>query len=77
MEEKLVELLKISNLLEKNQDEYFITIIYSSFEDNLLTVAMYSKLDFSMQQRCEISLETEPIAKLDSLIRALKIFMGV
>ena len=77
MEEKLVELLKISNLLEKNQDEYFITIIYSSFEDNLLTVAMYSKLDFSMQQRFEISLETEPIAKLDSLIRALKIFMGV
>ena len=77
MEEKLVELIKITKLLEKSQDEYFITFIFNSFKENLLIVEIHSKLDFSLQQKCEISLESEPIAKIDALIKSLKLFMGV
>ena len=76
IEKKIVELIKITKLLEKSQDEYFITIIFNSFKENLLTVEIHSKLDFSMQQKCEISLENESIAKIDALVKSLKIFMG-
>lgn len=76
MEEKLLEIFKIANLLNKEQDKVYAQITYYANDMQTLEIAVRSKKDFSYVDRCEMQLKGNYKMKCDNIIKVLKSYSG-
>lgn len=72
MEEKLLELIKLSDLLNEKQKNIYTQIIYNASEYKKLELIIRSKKDFSYIQKYEFYLSQESSIKWDDIIELFK-----
>ena len=76
LEEKLLEIFKLSNILNEKQDKVYAEIHYYANEWKKLEISIRAKQDFSYIQRCEIQLTDTILVKWDNIIKLLKTYIG-
>ena len=76
MEEKLLELLKLANKLNENQDKIFAEIKYIANDNKILEICIRNKKDFNYIERCEIKLKNNVISNCDNIISLFEKFIG-
>jgi len=76
MEEKLLELFKLANKLNENQDKIFAEIKYIANDNKILEICIRNKKDFNYIEKCEIKLNNNVISNCDNIISLFKTFIG-
>lgn len=76
MEEKLLEILKLANELDKKQDKVYAKIEYSADKSKKLEISIISKENYSYIENCSVMLLKNPINKLKAIIEILKEYVG-
>lgn len=76
MEEKLLELLKMANTLDEEQDKLYAQIEYCANKTRKLEISIRKKEDYSYVEKCSVMLLNNPIPKLDAIIEIFKQYIG-
>lgn len=76
MEEKLLELLKMANTLEKKQDKLYAKIEYYADKTRKIEISIRKKEDYSYVEKCSVMLLNNPIPKLDAIIDIFRQYIG-
>lgn len=76
MEEKLLELLKIANTLDENQDKLYAQIEYHADNTRKLKITIIDKNNYTCIEDCSVMLLNNPIPKLDAIIKIFKNSIG-
>lgn len=76
MEEKLLELLKMSNILDEKQEDLYAQVEYCADKTRKLEISIRKKEDFSYVEKSSIMLLNNPIPKLDAIIEIFKQYIG-
>ena len=76
MEEKLLELLKIANTLDKKQDKLYAQFEYCADKTRKLEISIRKKEDYSYVEKCSVMLLNNPIPKLDAIIDIFNQYIG-
>ncbi len=76
MGEKILELFKLADELNENQDKVFAEITYTADNAKSLRIVIRDKCDYIYVEKCEIMLLNNPIPKLNSIIQLLRYYIG-
>lgn len=76
MEEKLVQLLKLVDILNKQQDELYAQIEYCANNTKKLEISIRRKQDYSYVEKCSVMLLSNSISKLDAIISIFEKYIG-
>ena len=76
MGEKILELFKLADELNENQDKVFAEITYTADNAKSLRIVIRDKCDYIYVEKCEIILLNNPIPKLNSIIQLLRYYIG-
>lgn len=76
MEEKLLELLKMTNTLDEKQDKLYAQVEYCADKTRKLEISIRKKEDYSYVEKCSVMLLNNPIPKLDAIIEIFKQYIG-
>lgn len=76
MEEKLLELLKMSNILDEKQEDLYAQVEYCADKTRKLEISIRKKGDYSYVEKCSVMLLNNPIPKLDAIIEIFKQYIG-
>lgn len=76
MEQKLLEIFKLADELDKKQNVVYAEIEYTADKRKKLIISIRSKKTFKYIERCEVDLANNPIIKLDNIIELFKTYVG-
>lgn len=76
MEQKLLEIFKLADELDKKQNVVYSEIEYTADKRKKLIISIRSKKTFKYIERCEVDLANNPIIKLDNIIELFKTYVG-
>ena len=76
MEKYLLELLKLADYLNKNQEKVYSQITYYADENKTLEICIRSKKDFSYIEECQIQLKQNPQKKLKMITELFSSYVG-
>ncbi len=76
MEEKLLELLKIANTLDKKNENVYAEVEYLANHTKKLKISIRKKEDYSYVEECSVMLFNNPISKIDAIIKIFKEYIG-
>lgn len=76
MEQKLLEIFKLADELDKKQNVVYAEIEYSADKRKKLIISIRSKKTFKYIERCEVELANNPLIKWDSIIELFKTYVG-
>ena len=76
MEEKILELLRMANILNEKQDKLYAQIEYCADKTRKLEISIRNKADYSYVEKCSVMLLNNPISKLDAIIEIFKEYIG-
>ena len=76
MEQKLLEILKLADELDKKQNVVYSEIEYTADKRKKLIISIRSKKTFKYIERCEVDLANNPIIKWDNIIELFKTYVG-
>ena len=76
MEKYLLELLKLADYLNKNQEKVCSQITYYADENKTLEICIRSKKDFSHIEECQIQLKHNPQKKLKMITELFSSYVG-
>ena len=76
MEQKLLEIFKMADELDKKQNVVYSEIEYTADKRKKLIISIRSKKTFKYIERCEVDLANNPIIKWDNIIELFKTYVG-
>lgn len=76
MEEKLIELFKLANDINENQDKVYFKFEYTADNTKKLEIHIISKENYSFIETDSIMLKYEPIEKIDTIIKYMFKYAG-
>ena len=76
MEQKLLEIFKLADELDKKQNVVYADIEYTADKRKKLVISIRSKKTFKYIERCEIELANNPLIKWDSMIELFRSYVG-
>lgn len=76
MEQKLLEIFKLADELDKKQNVVYSEIEYTADKRKKLIISIRSKKTFKYIERCEVDLANNPIIKWDNIIELFKTYVG-
>ena len=76
MEQKLLEIFKLADELDKKQNVVYAEIEYTADKRKKLIISIRSKKTFKYIERCEVDLANNPIIKWDNIIELFKTYVG-
>lgn len=75
MEEKILELIKLADILNNKQDKVYAKIAYTANDIRKVELAIISKENCSYIERCEFNLHDNPLVRLDSFIKLFESYI--
>lgn len=75
MEQKLLEIFKLADELDKKQNVVYSEIEYTADKRKKLIISIRSKKTFKYIERCEVDLANNPIIKWDNIIELFKTYV--
>ena len=76
MEQKLLEIFKLADELDKKQNLVYTEIEYTADKRKKLVISIRSKKTFKYIERCEIELANNPLIKWDNMIELFRSYVG-
>ena len=76
MEQKLLEIFKLADELDKKQNVVYSEIEYTADKRKKLVISIRSKKTFKYIERCEIELANNPLIKWDNMIELFRSYVG-
>ena len=76
MEKYLLELLKLADSLNANQEKVYAQITYYADENKTLEIFIRAKKDFSSIEKCQIQLKQNPQNKLKLITQLFSSYVG-
>lgn len=76
MEQKLLEIFKLADELDKKQNVVYAEIEYTADKRKKLVISIRSKKNFKYIERCEIELANNPLIKWDNMIELFRSYVG-
>lgn len=76
MEQKLLEIFKLADELDKKQNVVYSEIEYTADKRKKLIISIRSKKTFKYIERCEVDLANNPIIKWDNIIELFRTYVG-
>ena len=76
MEEKLLELFRLANELNDNQDKVYAQIDYYADNNKKLTISIISKNTYNYIDKCSVMLVQDSISKLDAILKLFEKYIG-
>jgi len=76
MEEKLLELLKLADKLNKKQNKFYAEITYSADESKTLELAIRSKENFSYVEKCRVQLKEYANTSINNIVALLTCYIN-
>lgn len=72
MEEKLLEIFRLSDILNERQDQVYADIEYISNKDKTLTISIRSKKNHAYLEKASFLLSGKSLIKIDDVILIFK-----
>lgn len=76
MEQKLLEIFKLADELDKKQNVVYADIEYTADKRKKLVISIRSKKNFKYIERCEVELANNPLIKWDNMIELFRSYVG-
>ena len=76
MEEKLIELFKLANDINENQDKVYFKFEYTADNTKKLEIHIINKKNYSFLETASIMLKFEPIEKIDTIMKFMSKYIG-
>ena len=76
MEQKLLEIFKLADELDKKQNVVYADIEYTADKGKKLVISIRSKKTFKYIERCEVELANNPLIKWDNMIELFRSYVG-
>lgn len=76
MEQKLLEIFKLADELDKKQNVVYAEIEYTADKRKKLVISIRSKKNFKYIERCEIELANNPLIKWDNIVELFRSYVG-
>lgn len=76
MEKYLLELLKLADSLNDNQNKVYAQITYYADDNKTMEIVIRAKEDFSYIEKCQIQLKTSPSIKLKMITNLFNSYVG-
>ena len=76
MEQKLLEIFKLADELDKKQNVVYAEIEYTADKRKKLIISIRSKKTFKYIERCEIELANNLLIKWDNMIELFRSYVG-
>ena len=76
MEQKLLEIFKLADELDKKQNLVYAEIEYTADKRKKLIISIRSKKTFKYIERCEIELANNLLIKWDNMIELFRSYVG-
>lgn len=76
MEEKLLELFKLADELNKKQERVYAKIEYTGDNERRLELSIINKKNYSYVEKCSIMLINNSISRIDVIIKIFNEYIG-
>lgn len=76
MEQKLLEIFKLADELDKKQNVVYADIEYTADKRKKLVISIRSKETFKYIERYEVELANNPLIKWDNMIELFRSYVG-
>lgn len=76
MEKYLLELLKLADSLNENQDKVYAQITYHADDNKTMEITIRSKKDYSYIEKCQLQLKVFPEQKLKIITDLFNTYVG-